>query len=75
MDSGDNLVDNPGFEIQGYGELGGEGEPMQVTFGDEPGFLSAPERLDDGVTKRTPTAMFLNRRAGIGVLQRRDSLP
>ena len=68
-DRGKDLVDNPGFEVLGCGELGGEDEPVQVTFGDEPGFLSATERIRDGVVKRHPTAMLLDSVHSVGITE------
>ena len=58
-DGGQDLVDNPGFEVLGCGELGGEDEPVQVTFGDEPGALHTTSGFK-GVVNHHPLAVLFD---------------
>ena len=57
-DGGQDLIDNPCFELFGCWELGVEDQSVEVTFGDEACFLCASETVEDGVTNRYPTAMI-----------------
>lgn len=56
-DGGEDLIDNPCFELFCFRELGVEDQSVEVAFGDEAGFLCASEVVDDGVMIRYPLAV------------------
>lgn len=56
-DGGEDFVDDPGFELFGFWELGVEDQSVEVAFSDEACLLDSSEVVDDRVVFHYPTAV------------------